>query len=280
MSKKRAISKLIILVGLPGSGKTTWAKSKSSYRIIDFDEIAKRLRCKRAEGKNIFDMAMESGLGYMLFTTKPHSKEIVVLDGLFTRQSEYELAIEKYYEVFDFDKVEFHYWIPNVDACLWNDRGRRSQSSEATIKALKVERPDVKVLKEKFDMSVTIVEHSVQRKPAYAVIAEENGLRLYGDKYFRSCSWSNGGVAWNYDGEKYPIEAETPLDFAELDDFLMEVSPELTFLQYKKIQRECVTLETENNCDYYSETTSSFYVCDMETLFDLLQTWGYIPEQS
>lgn len=282
MSKRsRTIKKLMILVGLPGSGKTTFAKKfqdtyngREIVKYVDLDMISQMKRYQRVEGFSLFEKAVNSGYASYLYGIS-YDSSIVIIDGLVTKSSEYSLIIRSYMNVHNVKMVEFHYWYPDIESCIWNDRGRRVQSSEDTIKGITIDKPDVKVLKEEFDIPIHLEYHSVIRKPVYSVIAEENGIHLEDGKYLTSCSWCMGGTSWGWDGEKQPISAEEPSEFEELDDFLLKVAPTLTFLQYKKIRNTCVTMKEIESNDYYSDTTSGVWLCDMSKMFSLLEEWGY-----
>lgn len=278
----RKITKLLILVGLPGSGKSTFVADYTeknryqlkAFKVVDFDHIRRKIRGREKQGVSLIKTAIECGYAGAMFSISQNNS-VVILDGLFLTNADYEMLISAYADIHEIQQVEFHYWTPDVEACLWNDRGRRYIPSEDTIRGLKVEKPNIEELQKKFSIPMKIIKHTVVRKPEYVVFSQEHGLELYQDKYLKSTSWSLGGECWGWDGEKRPLDAEEPCEFAELDDFLMDVAPNLTFLQYKKLRRECVSMKEVEDNDYYSSTTKAFWVCDVEALFNLLEEWGY-----
>lgn len=281
--KNNTIGKLMILVGLPASGKTTFAneyynKKYSRYkpdevRVVDFDRLMKNTE----KSENFISTLIKKGKGGVLFAC-PTDKMTIILDGLFISNAVYERLISAYVEHVGVDSVEFHFWTPDVDACLWNDRGRRDVSSEASIRNLSIEFPNKKKFSEQFGIPVRVITHNIVKKPEYIFFASENGLTLENDRYLNSCSWCLGGTSWDYMGHSQSVSAEEPCDFEELDDFLLKVAPNITFLQYKKIKRECIEMKEKSSADYYSDTSDGYYSCDMAKLYDLLNEWGYIEK--
>lgn len=124
------IKELHISIGLPGSGKTT--EFDKLFESSDNKRKNIRIQCdnfltgSRPTYKNMSQLILDRS---RLFC------EITFLDGLF-------LTLENVKEVVDsvkdrVQKVVIHYWEPNVEACKWNDEGRRSLNSKITIKKYK-----------------------------------------------------------------------------------------------------------------------------------------------
>lgn len=274
----RVIKELHLLVGLPGSGKTTYSKEYdkwNSYRrnpkegnIFDFDNIYRKAGFKpdmKIDWDKINSMKLKS-----------ISLPYVIIDGLFTTNEEYEQVLGRFlnhpqYSYISVEKIIIDYWIPNKEACLWNDRGRRKTNSTFTINILDIEKPNIKAIKEKFLIPTVMKTHTVVRKPEYLVMAGENGIYdIYNNKFFYSLPWSLGGYGHGFDGSRYPIDAEEPANFDEFDKLLENICPNITFLQYKKIYKECVRVEEFDVSDYYTTATEAKYVCDLEKLYDML----------
>ncbi len=277
----KQVKELHLLVGLPGSGKSTFADTytdkdgRARYNskikvgtIIDFDKIYKKagfdekLRIRK-------DVVEKMKLPAIV---NPY----VIVDGLFLDQDEYEWVLSLFlkseqYSKIQFEKIVVDYWIPNKDACIWNDRGRRDVSAAFTIGIAEMDKPDVKKIEEKFGIPTKLKTHIVERKPAYLIMAGENGIRdIHDNKYFYSQSWSLGGMGHSWTGESYPISGSEPCDFDEFDNFLEQICPTITFLQYKKIYKNCVEIEEFDDSDYYSRCTSVRHVCDLEKLYNML----------
>ena len=284
---KKIIKELHILVGLPASGKTTFANqykcnSDYGYRyykdkyadVIDFDEIYKKAGLKD-NGKVNCEKVAKMAL-------RPLYYNILILDGLFVSQEEVEWVLGLYLnsEKFNYsvEKIVVDYWIPDKEACLWNDKGRRNVDSALTIKSIDLPRIDVKKIEQKFGIKTKLELHSVVRKPEYQVFVEENDVQNIKDsKYLESDTWSLGGESWGWDGSKHPVSAETPCNFDAFDELLEKICPTITFLQYKKLYNKCVTMEEKVDSDYYSRVNIGYYRCDLEKLWAMLNEMGISP---
>ena len=266
---QRKISKLHILIGLPGCGKTTFSKEyaqRNNAYVISFDEVQRGSRA----------------MSYVSEQIKRIRTGEVILDGLFPSMKDVEDTLRCVVEfgkstgntVFTVDEIVIHHWAENREACLWNDRGRRDVDSTATIKGLSIEEVDEKEVERLFGIKTLKEVHEVIRKPDYEVMANEAGVVLVDGKYLQSATWSLGGTTRSWGGDIYPIDAETPPDFVELDNLLETICPAITFLQYKKLYRACVTVEDRDASDYYSDCREAFYCCDMEKLYEMLFEMG------
>lgn len=286
----KTIQELHILVGLPGSGKTTFAnKNKAEnigYRfrynnkadmyadVIDFDKIYNTL------GKNPGSLTDKDKLEKMVI---PYIRnEYIIVDGYFPTQEEIEWVLniffgsERFIKHFKVKKIVIDYWYPNIEICLWNDRGRRDQNSITTIKNTKLVKPDLKRIEDIFNIPTKLNNHEIVRKPDYLVFASEKGLRVEDEKYLKSSTWSLGGTGHSWNGDTYNISAEEPSEFTELDDLLEMLCPAITYLHYKKMFSRCVTMDSQSSSDYYSNTQEGFYRCDVEKLYEILTEFGYI----
>lgn len=98
-------------------------------------------------------------------------------------------------------------------------------------------------------------------------------------KYIYSESWSLVGECGNCWGDTWHVEAQEPKEFVRLDDFLIKVVPNMTFLQYKKVFNHCVDKIEWHEHDYYSEGTyETCWRCDMEKLYVMLKEMNLIKE--
>jgi hypothetical protein len=162
-------------------------------------------------------------------------------------------------------------WRLDREACLHNDRGRRTKNSAITIQNAHFEMPDRKRLAP----YVTDIEYrNVERKPDARVWADEIEGAEKGK--LRSASWSLGGSTGSYTGHTSYHEAEPqPTSFEELDLLLEKMCPQITFLQYKRVNRECVTVETDSSSDCYGGSRNyAYFECDLEKLYGLLAEMG------
>lgn len=282
----KTVKELHLLVGLPGSGKTTFSNKyldldgrnrfNSKFKhgdVIDFDTIYKKAGFN--EKLQINREKIEK------MKLKTITREYVIIDGLFLSQDEYEWVLSLFingeqYKNVRFEKIIIDYWVPDKESCLWNDRGRRDIPAEFTINIVELDKPDVKAIEGKFGIKTKLEEHYVYRKPAYKVMAGENGFRdLYKDKYLMSNTWCLGGVgrSWMNDST-YPISADEPLEFDAFDELLEKICPNITFLQYKKLYRHSVEMDDRDAGDYYSNCREGFWICDLEKLYNMLVDMG------
>lgn len=272
--RTRRLEKFEILVGLPGSGKTYFANSQNKLNtsILDFDSYKNQKT--HTETKNWFikqmNLAFNTGTGR------------VICDGLFPDMIDIEWVLDILFEKFKapeyvINEILIHYWNPDGsrDDCLWNDIGRRTMSSTNTIKTLNIPKPNVQQIERKYKVPTRLIRHNVVRKPNYLVLAGSNRAKLQDDKYICSNTWLVSGEVRSWDGEHpSPLSPEPPVEFVELDDFLEGICPAITFLQYKKIWRECVCIQEKYDNDYYSSSTLAYFSCDVEKMYSLLKDWG------
>ena len=94
--------------------------------------------------------------------------------------------------------------------------------------------------------------------------------------------WCTGGTICCWDGSEYNCTPEKqPTNFIEFDKLLEKYCPDISFLKYKSIYNECVTIEDDYECDYYGGRENfNIYCCDLNRLFELLVESGYITENN
>lgn len=282
MTKKKELIQLHILMGLPGSGKTTFAKEKahencSRTHVINGDNAYKTVTSYYAyQNKD-----KHNSLLYLLLNDLccaiDRKQDIIYLDGLFLTNQDI-LDVLKYFSSSCQMKVTIHYWNPDRETCLKNDGGRREVSSALTILNAHIEKPNIDWLKDNTDetavLDIKVKNHQVFLKPDWMrylrpFVNVENGLLV-------GCSWSEGGTCGSCysDGLSY-IEAESPREFEEFDSLLSEICPNLTFLQYKKLCKICTNTQTRTHRDYYGGTTTErYWVCDLQKMYEALVEMG------
>jgi hypothetical protein len=178
--------------------------------------------------------------------------------------------------------VYIHYWNENREQCIKNDEWRgREQSAKATIQNIPYEKLDMAYLKN------TLMNKNVYfMDPA---IHEVKVLDTY-DKYFDplnntyqdkcySDTWDTGGHWGNCWGDEGEITPEPQPEFNTFDELLEKVAPDISHLQYKRLYRECVTIEEGTDVGYYgSYTYYNRYVLDLKKCYEMLKEMGYIKD--
>ena len=96
----------------------------------------------------------------------------------------------------------------------------------------------------------------------------------------QSESWSLGGSWGDCWGNNGSISPDTPpTEFAELDELLLKLCPNLPILMYKKIYRDYVHIEEDSENDYYGGTEyKAWYEADMKGIYDYLRENKLIEE--
>lgn len=278
---------LVILWGLPGSGKTTYAQElapnhNQRYRssdavIVDGD------RYRSYKG----DAFINTIAGEIRDYANRVSTKCVILDCLLTTNADaikLLLAIKEAMNAnhpyrsphninFNGLTIKVVWWKKDIASCLHNDRGRRQKDSTITIMNMPFEEPSENFLK---DFVNDVVCKEVVRKPDWKVWSEENGCGH--SHLMKSDEWSLGGSCGCIGGGTYPVSAEPqPISFKEFDDVLERICPTITFMQYKKLYADCVRTETRGDSDYYGGSTEhACFVCDLEILYKGLVGLGAI----
>lgn len=280
MAKGKTKKIITILWGLPGSGKTTFAKENGTKSIlsyldvIDVDTIARRLNDKNKINDSILDH----------MNTIFHSKHTsIIIDGLFTTNAQVRTLMDRIINKFDnYDLVfKIEWWEEDRATCIWNDKGRREQDSVFSINNLTFEVPDIKMFPELIPSRIK--KHKVVRRSDARNWALESGLQKYEVEagVLKSSEWSLGGTFGNCYGGKSTREAEPQPDFSEFESLIEKVCPDISYLTYKKIASECCKIVTSYDNDYYGGSWSNAcHECDIEKLYSILKEKGYIKEEN
>ena len=283
MEKNKVIN-VDIMMGLPGSGKSTFAKEMmekdGNALIVDVDSQSENY------GGNIYSGVCDCIHRHMY----PRHRR-VILDGLFLTTENLMSGIEATVTAIKkirsgWDKaltcnVTIHRWDEDRETCLKNDGGRREKSSAITILNAPYEEPCIPVINEVTGIdNISIVRHKVVLKGDWELYYRKKDVEAK-DGMLYSCWWITGGSYGNcYDDSHYSISSDEPLEFTELHEFLENNYPMLSFSQYREISHECVSVETmEEGCYYGGSEESMRWVCNLEKMYKLLKGYGYIEEK-
>ena len=266
--------KLEILMGLPGSGKTTFAQEKNKHGVcvVDLDKTKERL-CYR---KNLtLSSAVREGVslsGCSYF-------DCILVDGLLLTQDDVVEVISGLRACYNISSITIHRWNEDRETCLKNDGGRREVKSATTILHAQYDDIDVEKLREQlggYAEAISVKRHTVQLKEDWyrffkGVIGYVDDGKLRSEKW---CTGGSYGSCWS--NTLSPVSGEEPLEFDALDNLLEEIAPNITFLHYKKLRNECVKTEESYDRDYYGGGTHYLnWVCDLQQLYETLQSLGY-----
>ena len=193
---------LTICMGLPGSGKTTFTKKQEDVNIWDFD--------------NKYQKPL-----YILNVSQYLYRDIIT-DGLFISYNDVFRLLNVFNEHFHkISIVNIEYWTPDVQNCLFNDKYRRSVSSEITIKNAVMDEmndtfisnleTDFPKLKGKFTYNINKVEKKSMYQlflDKYQLSPDKNGC-IYNDSWslggtWQDC-WGSGGVIGEGDRPYFDI---------------------------------------------------------------------------
>jgi len=273
------MKKVICTWGLPGSGKTTFCQNKLSYTnrhhnnitpvVLSYDDICYG-NINTSEKNKLYVNRINDYLG-------GYYKRDTYLDTLVTTNEGFANLFSQL-KITGAHEICIQYWMPDRDACMWNDRYRRSVDSGISITNMPFEIPDVAVIKELCpnlkNITITVTRNNVTRKAGWKMFADRFGIN-HTDGVFKSDTWSMGGTSGNcWNDNLYAVSGDTPLStFKEFDELMEQAVPTLGFLQYKKIYNNCVSSETYSEGDYYGgSVTYGFYQCDISKLYDELVT--------
>jgi GTPase SAR1 family protein len=307
--------KFVLVHGLPGSGKTTLLKNLVNKKIksnedvdyLDLDDMRYGKqdldsRIRDAIMYNDYDRSHNSDYGYSFDS----NKSIVYVDMLcLTNKSLADLiyALIKRYmrtsetRIFDFTILDFD---GDRELCVKNDMIRSfadpSRSAKVTIETETFEEVDVELITSlvaeqvatginttcDFNVKAKKVPvwnsdeaSSYERTKAY-VYSAANILGSVDDNILRGESWTIGGEEWSYTGEKWAVGGKEPEEFEIFDKLIGAICPNISFLNYKKIRKECCDIEEYHENDYYSSYTKNRWICDLDKLTSIIDEMGLI----
>lgn len=276
MTKKA--TNLRILIGLPGSGKTCFAKKLArNPGVVVFGENERQDKdwriYKRNSGKRYAPMSSEELFQNVSAFGQPAGT--FIMDGLFLSTERVLEAIRAASTAYQLKTVTLDYWPENKEECLRNDYLRRRIGSSLSIRNLSI-CVDFDEIRRSYPQ-MRVKYHTVYHTPDWAIFFRPY-LPLENEEILRSDDWVIGGESYDLDGNSYPITPDEPIvKFRELDILLMKICPNLPYLQYQEIFSDCVTVSEEEESDYYTRCTKRFFVCNLRKVYEKLDEFGFIP---
>lgn len=250
--------KLIILNGLPGSGKTNWVRrnKKDGDIVLDFDTHR-----------------------YPPFPVDEKIAETIIFDGLFLTEKNIIDVINVFadnvlQETYIVDEIEIHHWKEDRDACRENDSTRsRHRSAKLTIDRAKFEIPNINNISNGIKIkagNINIIEETVYKKPKKEELKKKYGNNIVSD------SWIVSGETWGWKSDtRYPMDPDpVPKEFEELEKFLDTVYPELSRSEYKEVLG-MVKIKEGKVHDYYSNYIENYFIINTDDLADFLEKHNF-----
>jgi hypothetical protein len=273
---------IVVIGGLPASGKTTLAneyKNKKVFRMDDYRDCSeKEIKLKIRMFFADFHDRFKRDTNY--------SQCKFIVEGLFTTNDDVKKLLEYIEGNSSFDivsKVEIVWFKEDRLQCIVNDtyRLRRHKKSTKTILNLPYEPIDLSLYKD-YRFKFNLIEKDVYAMEDWQKFAKKFDINLTtrpryyytenaGEERFLVGydTWEKYGTRNNCWGHVRDVEMEEPTEFTELNDLLEKVVPNITFLQYKKL--DCVVFDEDIDIgDYYSSVTGGCNVCDIKDLYERL----------
>lgn len=302
--------KFVLVHGLPGSGKTTLLKNLVNKKIKNNEDAEYLDLDNMRYDKQDLDSKIRDAIMYNDYDRRHSSdiwygfdcnKAIVYVDMLCLTNNDladliYALIKRNIRTVdekkFDFTILDFD---SNRELCIKNDMIRSfadpSRSAKATIENETFEEVDVELITSLVAEQVatginTTCDFSVKAKKVPVWNSDEASsyerikAYVYGaantlgciveNNILRGESWIIGGKEWSYTGKEWAVGGQEPEEFDTFDKIMEAICPNISFLNYKKVRKECCEIEEFYEHDYYSSYEKNRWICDLDKLVSIL----------
>lgn len=280
------MGKTIITYGLPGSGKTYYGEQlqqNGCMTVINMDD-----HMEDGNYKSLKKVLKET------LKKRHYILNDIYIDALITTRDNLIKTIDELHKFFLNENPEYRkygksfkivYWDENREACRKNaERRNDGRNVSVTIDNLPYEtfkessienrihsEIDLEI-KVTFEKRKVYMENSVWHKHFQKLIDttpiwKKEGVAIFSESWSLGGSW---GDCWGNSGTISP--EEQPETCEMFDNLLLEVCPAISFLQYKILQKECVSIDKYSESDYYGGTEYyARYKFDVKKCYDWLR---------
>lgn len=309
--EKKATLNCHILVGLPGSGKTTWAYKQRELMTKDGSYPTFGLVNKSYNGGIIdIDYLILSGKNHWrwLDNIDPETEEldmgrvirnntcidtsvdgVIYIDGLFLTNDDVIDMIKKLAVVGKTWNVKINIiidqWEEDREKCKINDKMRlhenlRNEDSIHTIvhapyEQIYIEDIEAMILDGTLEINdISLERHVIEIPEDWQMFLEIKGTPEEAS-VISGESWCTGGTWASYNGDGY-LTAETPKENEKLIEILTKIAPDIKYLEYLKIEKGCSKIVETTEYDYYGGCGHySHWEIDSKKLYEMLKEMGY-----
>ncbi|MBQ3944146.1 MAG: AAA family ATPase [Alphaproteobacteria bacterium] len=300
--------KFVLVHGLPGSGKTTLLRKLVNEKLKNHDDAEYLNVDMYRDGKQNLDSKLRDTIMYNDYDRRHNSdiwygfdskKATVYVDMLcLTNKDLADLIyclIKRYVHIvderkFDFTILDFE---GDRELCAKNDMIRSftnpSRSAKATIETETLEDVDTELIGSMVgDQLATDINascffniktkkvpiwnsneaSSYERVKAFVYSAASN-FGTVDKNILRGESWTVSGREWSYTGAEWSVGGQEPEDFNTFDNMMAALCPNISFLNYKKVRKECCEIEEYHDNDYYHSYTKNRWICNLDKLVSI-----------
>ena len=238
--------KIIILIGIPGSGKSFWTKNfltkNNNYVTVSRDSFRLMLKNQQMCEHKIEDLISE--LCDDVIIKGLLKKQNVIIDNTNLRLRYINHFVEL---VKDYADVEYILFDTSVDKCIERDKNRDKQVGEKVIRRMN---KDLVTLKQTFDFQF------VKKQRNREVIKPDSNSPL------------KNAVCFDLDGTLAIMNNRGPFDWNKVDNDLLNeiVSEQIKF--HKNLGREIIIMSGRDSvCKELTEEWLEFYNIEYDHIF-------------